>query len=75
MKLFLMCLMLTLNTFLKNSLVTELQKLLESNDQSLALCPQLAWPFKEEDALKVLETVVDVWKFYDPKVLISTGTI
>ena len=46
-----MCLCLTLNKSLRKSLITELWKLQESNDQSLALCPQLAWLSKEEEAL------------------------
>ena len=66
---------LTLYTILRNSLVTELWKLQESNDQSLALCQQLAWLFKEEIALNVLETVLYFRKFDDPRVLISIGTI
>ena len=70
-----MCLYLTFNAILRKSLITELGKLQESNDQSLALCPQLAWLFREEIALKVLEIVVDFRKFDDPKVFISTGTI
>ena len=61
-----MCLCLTFNAILRKSLITELGKLQESNDQSLALCQQLAWQFKEETALKILETVMDFRKFDDP---------
>ena len=62
-----MCLCLTFNAILRKSLITELGKLQESNDQSLALRQQLAWPFKEETALKILETVMDFRKFDGPK--------
>ena len=62
-----MCLCLTFNAILRKSLITELGKLQESNDQSLALSQQLAWPFKEETALKILETVMDFRKFDGPK--------
>ena len=70
-----MCLCLTFNAILRKSLITELGKLQESNDQSLALCQQLAWLSKEEEVPKILKSVVDFRKFNDPKVLSSTGTI
>ena len=69
-----MCLCLSFNTILRKSQITKLWKLQESNDQFLALCPQLAWLFKEEEDLKNLETVVNFRKFDDTKVFISTGT-